>query len=278
MGELALDRVVLPFKSEKMNGNNSTIYKYFGLLLVLVVSLYFPKRALSQISGSGIAIPISIQSDGVRDGSIICSGQGGFAPCSEEYSLSIYAVINDSPAASFETGEDDERLIMTTGLAQALVSSINGNISEGDLITSSQFIGVGQKAIRNGFVLGTALESYESDDVDSAKKILVAINIHAATGLSTARTDLIQALRGGLSLSLLEPLDTLRYFLAALIVLVSFTLSLIYFGRVGKSGVEAIGRNPLASRMIQISILIHIAVSVVIIIAGMGIAYLILIL
>lgn len=266
------------FKGRTMTGGHSLKHKFLIVICAYAFLLLFPTRAFGQISSSGIAIPISIEADGVRDGSIICSSPEGLVPCEGEHSPSIYAVINDSPAASFETGEDDERLILTTGLAQVLVSSVNGNISEGDLITTSQFIGIGQKATRNGFVLGTAMEGYESDDIESAAKILVAINTHVATGLSTGRTDLLQSLRGGLSLSILGPLDTLRYLLAALIVLVSFTLSLVYFGRVGKTGVEAIGRNPLASRMIQISILIHVGVSVVIIIAGMGIAYLILIL
>jgi len=86
------------------------------------------------------------------------------------------------------------------------------------------------------------------------------------------------ALREGMSAPIFEPLDSLRYLLAALILLLSFVLGFAYFGRVSRTGIEAIGRNPMASRMIQISILMHILITTVIIILGFGMAYIILIL
>jgi F0F1-type ATP synthase membrane subunit c/vacuolar-type H+-ATPase subunit K len=63
-----------------------------------------------------------------------------------------------------------------------------------------------------------------------------------------------------------------------LIVLLSFVLGLVYFGRASRAGIEAIGRNPLAKRAIQMSIVMYVALSIVIILVGLAIAYLILIL
>ena len=58
----------------------------------------------------------------------------------------------------------------------------------------------------------------------------------------------------------------------------SFVMGFVYFGRVARSGIEAIGRNPLASRIIQFNVILHILISIVIVLVGLAIAYLILIL
>jgi len=62
------------------------------------------------------------------------------------------------------------------------------------------------------------------------------------------------------------------------IVLISFTIGFVYFGRVTTRGVEALGRNPLASRTIQLNLALNLAFMIVIILVGLGIGYLILIL
>ena len=52
----------------------------------------------------------------------------------------------------------------------------------------------------------------------------------------------------------------------------------IYFGKMSKTGVEAIGRNPLAGKQIQFNVILHLAVTVAIVLAGLAMAYFILIL
>jgi F0F1-type ATP synthase membrane subunit c/vacuolar-type H+-ATPase subunit K len=61
-------------------------------------------------------------------------------------------------------------------------------------------------------------------------------------------------------------------------MVVAFTLGLVYFGRIARAGVEAMGRNPMAKRMIQLSVLLHVVLTIIIVLTGLGIAYLILIL
>ena len=99
-----------------------------------------------------------------------------------------------------------------------------------------------------------------------------------AAGLSGPSSNLLTFIREGISVPLFEPLESLRYLLAFLIVIIAFSVGLIYFGRVAKSGVEAVGRNPLARRMIEISVILHVALTIAIILIGLAIAYLILIL
>lgn len=252
--------------------------KIAGLLIVTGVIITIPVNA--QISSSGIAIPISTD-EVFENGTILCSDAEGIIACENEYDQSMHGVlVTDPPVALESVGDEGEALslYLPSGTAHVRVSGRNGAISEGGLITSSTTPGVGMSADKNGYVLGTALENYNADNPEDEGLILVSISIHPAAGLTGARSDLLQALRQGVRAPLFDPLDSLRYFLAALIVLVGFTLGFVYFGRVGRTGVEAIGRNPLASRMIQISVLIHVVVTIVIILVGLFIAYLILIL
>lgn len=234
--------------------------------------------ASAQVTSSGIAVTLEIQGEGVDSGDIICKKDTGFAQCDSEYNTEMYGVVVDNPAASFEEEEKSGNyLVLSDGKAPVRVSTLNGNINKGDLITTSSKTGIGVLAQKNGYVLGQALEEYKSDNPENIGTIMVAINIHPAAGLSGAKSNLITALREGMSAPIFEPLDSLRYLLAALILLLSFVLGFAYFGRVSKSGIEAIGRNPLASKMIQLSVVMHILITIVIILVGFGMAYIILI-
>ena len=245
--------------------------------VVLVLLFFSTLRINAQEIGTGIAIAIDLE--GGEDGDLICAAQGGYTKCNKINDSSMYGIITDNPSAKFEVaGLNNPRYVLTSGKANLKVTSANGNIQEGDFVASSDRAGIGQKASESGFVLGTALETYESGDSNAVGKILVSISIHPEVGLGTARTNLLQVIRQGASGAILEPLDSFRYLIAALVVISSFIMGFIYFGRVARSGVEAIGRNPLASRIIQFNMILHIVMSIVIVLIGLAIAYLILIL
>lgn len=257
---------------------NSRIYRTFLVTLSILVFLFTPVTIFAQVDSSGVGfqIPMSVDSE---VGDIICSYESGFEPCNSPYDPTVYGVIASTPAVYVEDTElDNPVTIVDSGVANVRVSTRNGPIVAGNFVTTSENTGVGQLANRNGYVLGTALESYEVGNVDEIGTIQVAINIHPAAGLTGARSDLLQVIRQGLATPLLEPLDSLRYLLASLMIVISFTLGLIYFGRASRTGIVAIGRNPLASRVIQLTVIINIVLTIVIVLVGLGIAYLILIL
>jgi hypothetical protein len=256
--------------------------KRITVFILIVCGLLIFSRTLNvnaQVSSSGIAITIELAGDNINDGSIVCKKDQSFKLCDSEYDTEMFGVVVDNPAAAFEEEEKDANyLVISSGKTAVRVSSRNGNIKKGDPVTSSTIPGVGMLAKNNGYVLGMSLEDYSSDNPDSINTIMVVMNIHPAAGLSGAKSNLMSALRQGLSAPMFEPLDSLRYLLAALILLLSFVMGFAYFGRVSKTGIEAIGRNPLASRMIQLSIIMHIMITIVIVLIGFGMAYLILIL
>jgi hypothetical protein len=70
----------------------------------------------------------------------------------------------------------------------------------------------------------------------------------------------------------------MRYLAAVLTTAVAFALGFFFFGRHGKAGIEALGRNPLAARTIGIGMAINIFLTVVVMGVGLLIAYMILVL
>ena len=155
------------------------------------------------------------------------------------------------------------------------VYAVNGEIKKNQLITSSTTPGVGVKAISSGFVLGTALENYSDP---KPGRILVSVNPHYSSSGSTAVSkNIFNVLKNARESAYLSPLESLRYLIAALVALLAFILGFIYFGKVAQKGVEAIGRNPLAGRFIEVSVILNLLLTALIIIVGLGIAYLILI-
>ena len=248
------------------------------LLLSLFILLFSVKLSSAQITSSGIAVSTPVTDPDAQDGDIICTYQSGNARCNKEYDTAIYGVISDSPAAAIEDEDlQNSRLVISSGVSTVRVSSANGDISEGDFITTSQRSGIGVKADRNGYVLGMALENYESGDTNAIGRIQVMVNIHPTGSLTGSRGNLLQFIREGLAVPVFDPVESLRYILAVAIVLISFTLGMIYFGRASRAGIEAIGRNPLAKKVIQLTVFLNITLTIVIVMVGLGLACLILI-
>ncbi len=251
------------------------------LILTFLSSILFFSFVLSVYSASdstGYAVSIPV-SENVEAGDVICSYPTGYMKCTDEYDTAIFGVVVDSPSVSLEDSDIERSvLILNNGVASVKVTSSSGAIKEGDLITSSKTAGTGMKATRNGYVVGSALETYESDDPGAVGKIQVVINIHPASRFAKGGSNLLQYIREGLTIPLYEPLASLRYVLAVIMIILSFTLGMMYFGRASKAGIEAIGRNPLARRTIQLTVLLNIILTIVIIAVGLGIAYMILVL
>lgn len=253
-------------------------------LLAITVSFWvtFTNSALA-VSSSGIseglAIQIPIVDKNARDGDIIAATSKGYKLTNYAYDPSIYGVVSEKPAILLkEILPNKETPVITSGKAFVRVSTVGGPIKKNEFITSSKIPGVGQKADVNGFVLGLALEDYNNSNPNAIGKIFVSINPHYNAAFIATRTNLIESIKIVAGAPLLSPLTTLRYLLAAVIAMASFVLGFIYFGRIARTGIEALGRNPLAARIIQLGIVLNVALTAIIILIGVGIAYLILIL
>ena len=238
----------------------------FCILGFVIWSL--PVAAQTDITSSGIAVSLSFEGQTVQDGDIICSGN---KPCSVESASDIIGVLTPRPALALENTQlANAKSVVSAGKVYVRVK---GPIKQGEFITTSTTPGVGIKAEKNGYVIGVALEDQLGEGT-----ILTAMSIQPVIVSTSVKQNLVETIRQAFLAPYLTPLASMRYGLAAILAAASFVLGLWYFGRVAKSGVEAVGRNPLAGRMIQFSVVLNLLFTGLIIIAGLGIAYLILVL
>ena len=256
--------------------------KYTALIvfgLILLAAGFFPISIYAQGKSVGTAVSILIVDKDIKDGNIIVATPKGYGMTATAYDSNMYGVYTQSPAIFLQnTADDQTKPVTTSGKAEVLVSSVNGNIKKNDFITTSTIKGVGEKATRNGMVLGTALQDYSNSNQKATGKIMVAVNPHFNASFADTKTNILEVLRNASDPTTLTQLTSLRYVIAAGIALLSFGIGFVYFGRITSKGVEALGRNPLASRMIQMNLILNLVLMVIIIAVGLGLGYMILIL
>lgn len=227
----------------------------------------------------GVAVYVPVTDD-VVDTNVICSTEGGDnMPCTREYDPNMLGVLTENPSVFIGVASPSAgtKAVISSGQAEVLVSSQNGDIKAGDFITSSRTKGVAQKATKSGFILGSAMEDYSNSDTSQTGKILVTLSIRPAVLKAGAGLNLLQVIKDGVQGAFESPLSALRYTVAALIVSVVFIYGFIHFGKVAKSGVESIGRNPLATKSIQAGVIMNMGVIIAIMGASIFVAYLILV-
>jgi len=226
--------------------------------------------------GAGLSVSTELADKAAQEGDIISSTDKGLVRSSLDYDASVVGVLVKDPAIALENQLDQNpSYLISEGQATVRVSTKNGAIKKNDLITSSTTPGVGQKALKNGFVIGNALEDYSSNNIG---KIEVDIRPHFSNASPSLRSNLLTSIRDAGTAAFLSPFEAIRYLAAALVAIIAFAIGFTYFGKVAAKGVEAVGRNPLAGRLIEFSVVLNIILTGIIIFVGLAIAYLILIL
>lgn len=231
----------------------------------------------AQSTATGVANYVKVNGE-MPDGSILISTEAGYELAKIAYDPSIYGVVVDNPAVSFQNESTDGLVaIVTNGRARVRVTASAGSIKEGDFITSSTTPGVGQKGDQNGFILGRAITGYSGE---GEGKIEVMLGPKYNTGVAGGGkgVNLFKGIKSAANSPFLSPLTSMRYLLAVIVTAMAFGGGFLYFGKFGKTGIEALGRNPLASKTIYAGIGFNVLLTIVIVGAGLFLAYLILVL
>ena len=253
--------------------------RLFILLLVILLLLRFrttTKFGTVHAVAPGMAVEVQLNEALVEaeDGLIICDTQFGRILCETPYTQDMYGIIEDTPAvALINTLETNTRPIITSGRVYVQVTTQNGEIKTGDYITSSEIKGVGMKAARSGQMLGTAIEGYAHDDPKQIGRILVELNIRPV--VLEART-MIDKVRNQIRIIAGPARVGFRHALAALVTAVGVATGVGFFGKVVKSGVESVGRNPRAMGKIQMSMSLNLVLTGLVMAVGLIAAYFIL--
>lgn len=248
--------------------------KYFFSGLWFALSLLSLGHVRAEDVSSGVAQSMLVNGE-TQNGTLVCTRDNTTTPCAYPYDPNMSGVMSIAPAVAFESTEPQQGYVpvVASGKAYVRVSTRDGNITAGDYLTSSDMPGVAVKARKSGYVLGTALQAY---DQHSEGIILASISVRPAVLSTNANNNLVEMIRQGMEAAFMTPLSAMRYVVAGIIVILSVGFGFAHFGRLAKSGVEAVGRNPLASRAIQLSVLFNVVLTVGVIGVGLGIAYLVL--
>lgn len=250
---------------------------YAGILFLIL--LFLSTKIINAQNSLGVAVYVPVSGEAL-DGNVVCNAESNVnAPCIREYDPNMLGVVTDNPSVFFSEASPSAgtKAVVSSGNTYVLVNSQNGDIKTGDFLTSSRTTGVAQRASKSGFILGSALEDYSNSDTSQTGKILVSLSIRPAVLKAGAGLNLFQVIKDGVQGAFESPLAALRYTVAALIVSVVFIYGFIHFGRVARSGVESIGRNPLATKSIQAGVIMNMAVIIAIMGASIFVAYLILV-
>jgi len=196
-----------------------------------------------------MAVNLEIKDSTAKEGNIVSVNKGVFSLSSNEYDSGVYGVITSDPALALNKATTNTHPVLTSGPTMVLVSSNNGRIKRGDLITTSNSKGIGQKATKSGHVLGKALEDAPSGKDVSLIAVFVSINYNAVSAQAESLTaGGINQLTQKLSSAFLKGSlpDIFKYIFAILLGTISFFLGISHFVRSNRTAVEAIARNPLA--------------------------------
>lgn len=249
------------------------------IITLIILMLSSPVVKAQQDASLGSAVSVSVTEKGVKNGDIISSTLNGYKRTVTDYDPFVYGVVNDKPAIYLQDRTlPNAKAIITSGKTIVRVSTVNGPIKHGDYITSSTIPGVGQKATDNGYVLGTAEEDYTDSNAQKIGTILITLHPHFAQLTNNLSRNILNGVRMGMTAALQTPLGALRYIISAIIALLSFYFGFKYLGSASRSGVEAVGRNPLASKVIIFSVIINVTVTISIMFLGVALAYVILVL
>ena len=252
--------------------------KFVACFIAVVLCLFVTRNTLASGISLGVASMILLNESGAIDGAIVCNNEGNNELCYKDSDPNVAGIITFSPAAIFDTdsSRSGEVPLVTTGKAYVLVSTENGIINIGDYVTtSSKHKGIGVKALKSGYVVGTALTSYENNDVNKYGRIMVSLGVKPALLNTSASNNLFDLMKQGLESAFMTPLSALRYVVAALLIIASVLYSFFNFANIAKKGVEAVGRNPMASKAINLSVLMNILFSLALVGCGLAISYLV---
>lgn len=262
----------------KLHKKRISIFILFLIFSLMTAAAFTKKASAETPMAEGIAIDLEIAGKSIPEGSIISLNEGKYMLSSMPYDSSVFGVVTDNPAVSFrDVATARKRPVITMGKALVRVSTINGMIKRGDLITTSVIAGVGQKATENGYVIGIAQADYTQKDPHKIGTIYVTLHLNFGLISMSFRENLMASLRQGARAPFSTPLNAFRYALAGLIAILSFASGFWFFGRVSTRGIEAIGRNPLARRFIILSVFLNVLIAISVLGFGVALAYLILV-
>jgi hypothetical protein len=251
------------------------------IITLSATSFLFPVAAQSG-PGAGIAEYVTIEDTDLQSGDIVVVEDKRYRRSTKPYDFKMVGVHVGTPAVGVNYNErSTTKAIISTGIGRVRVNGENGPVKKGDFVTSSSTPGVGMRAADRGYVLGTALEDFAPANPADERPLSVALNVSyinnpaAGSAIGKATTNLRDILTLSSVAVYESPSVVFKYLVAAIVMIIAFLLGFFTFTRVATNSITAIGRNPMAGRLINLAILMNVGLTVAVIAGGVAVAYLI---
>lgn len=239
----------------------------------LAVCLPFRGQAQEANVIRGIAEYVPVENaEAVPHGAILEFREGVYRLAdSGAYSDWIVGVAALTPSVAISSvGTAGTVPIVTNGTADVL---IRGDIAAGDFVTTSNEPGVGQRADEPGFTVGRALVA-----ASGGEPTLILISIDPRFTWPPGAGVNIGALLTSPGETLAVLPTPVRYLFAIVVALVAVIAGYWIYHRISASSVTAMGRNPLARSSIIVLTGAQSFATLILVIAGFVLAYLIIVL
>ncbi len=230
-----------------------------GLLLALALG------RVTALAAGAISQPFASSSSSLNSGmlaSFAPAGSNVVQPAAAGGTGGLVGVVTSASLVQLSSTSSHTVQVAVAGVANALVSDINGPVAVGDKIEASPISGVGMKARTAGEIIGTAEASLTSVDKGSESVtdlsgrkstvnvglIPLAIHIEYYTGPSSGNLasyvpPLLQDIANAFTGRSVSPWRVLA---AAIAFLLGFVMVAVMLMTGIRSGLISIGRNPLA--------------------------------
>ena len=185
---------------------------------------------------------------------------------SDQNAASLTGVVASNVGQSEAGVASNQVLVASSGAAYVLVSDINGPISKGNYVTTSNLAGVGARAIQSGIMIGTAqvgFTGHESGDLKTSIKIgdktqtvhIGQIPVQLVVGPESLNNGGLDSYIPPGVQSLADtiaghPVAALRLVMAAMLILIGLVGSSVILYAAIRNSIVSIGRNPLARRYV----------------------------
>lgn len=244
---------------------------FYSFAMVVFLSAWQAAPAFAQ--QLGIAVPLELAGS-IPTGSIISYKNNEYYLTDQAYDRHMVGVATEEPAiellSSTAPGENEHAMVYD-GLVTVRVVTENGQIKVNDMLTSSNTPGAAMRTTQSGYIIGVAQEAYDGTEEGRIPILLTVKYVSKDTLTATQDEVALTDLPGSIFLGITnDPERLLRYVSAAVIMIASLAVAFFTVAKVARSGVEALGRNPLASKTIVFGIVMNIFFSIGIV--GMGAA------
>ncbi len=264
---------------------------FFLVLLVLIGTFVFSRRAAADTVSQAFTSNTQLAQGSVVSLKTNSQTVVELANTANNESLLGVVVVPQNVLVNLNTNDGNTQVV-SNGQVSILVSNINGEVTNGDLLTSSPVAGVAMKATEQTRVVGTAQEDFtqakqkrtqtikDKDGKDTTLTIgVLAANIAIGSYSppnSLQNNSLVSGVQSFAISATGKPVSVVRAVAALLVLLIAAAVSVVILYTSLTSSIRSIGRNPLSKHAILQSLLQVIVAVVAIMLSGFAIVYLIL--